>query len=147
MAVALILAAKGRDVVTTGLNQTLAETAALLMAKNIGAAVVTDSRGRVVGIVSERDIVRAIGKGGAKVLTEPVEKHMTSPAVTTHESEHIHAAMEKMTLERHRHLPVMEGEKLVGIVSIGDVVKHRLEQIEQEHRAMRDYIATAEPRY
>lgn len=143
MTVARILAAKGREVITTQPHRTLAETAALLMARNIGAAVVTDARGRILGIISERDIVYAVGKGGADALGDPVSKHMTVQVVTTHENEHIHVAMEKMTVERHRHLPVIDGEGLVGIVSIGDVVKHRLEQIEQEHQAMREYIATA----
>lgn len=143
MTIARILAAKGRDVVTTQPHRTLAEAAALLMARNIGAAVVTDAQGRVLGIISERDIVHAVGKGGAAALDEAASKHMTAPVVTTHESEHIHAAMATMTVKRHRHLPVMDGEKLVGIVSIGDVVKHRLEQIEHEHQAMREYIASA----
>jgi CBS domain-containing protein len=142
--VARILAAKGSDVITTEPHRTLAEAAALLMARNIGAAVVTDAHGRVLGIISERDIVHAVGKGGAAVLEEAVSKHMTAPVVTTHENEYIHTAMEKMTVKRHRHLPVVDGEKLVGIVSIGDVVKHRLEQIEHEHQAMREYIATGE---
>jgi CBS domain-containing protein len=143
MTVALILAAKGREVIVTEPHRTLADTAALLASRNIGAAVVVDAQGRVVGIISERDIVRAIGTGGAKVLSEAVAEHMSAPVVTTQEDEHIHVAMELMTHQRHRHLPVMDGGKLVGIVSIGDVVKHRLEQIELEHQAMRDYIATA----
>jgi CBS domain-containing protein len=141
--VASILAAKGRDVITTAPHRTLTETAELLIARNVGAVVVLNEHGRVVGIISERDIVRAVGAKGAAALSEPVSKHMSALVVTAHENDQIHAAMEKMTAERHRHLPVMEGEKLVGIVSIGDVVKHRLEQIEGEHRAMREYIATA----
>jgi CBS domain-containing protein len=143
MIVARILAAKGRDVITTDPHRTLAETAELLTARNIGAVVVTDAQRRVLGIITERDILRAVGKGGAAALEDAVSDHMTASVVTTHENEYIHVAMEKMTIGRHRHLPVVDGESLIGIVSIGDVVKHRLEQIEQEHQAMREYIATA----
>ncbi len=143
MTVACILAAKGRDVVTTQPHRTLAEAAALLTAQNIGAAVVADAQGRILGILWERDIVHAIGKGGAAVLNDAVSKHMTAPAVTTHEDESVNMTMEKITAGRCRHLPVVEGEKLVGIVSIGDVVKYRLEQIEHDHQAMREYIAHA----
>jgi CBS domain-containing protein len=141
--VASILAAKGRDVVTTEPHRTLAETAALLTARNIGAAVVADRQGQVLGMISERDILHAIGNGGAATLNDPVSNHMTTAVVTTHEKEHIHVIMEKMTVGRYRHVPVMDGGKLVGIISIGDVVKHRLEEIEHEHQAMREYIATA----
>jgi CBS domain-containing protein len=143
MTVARILAAKGRDVVTTQPHRTLAEAAALLTARNIGAAVVVDAQGRVRGILWERDIVHAIGKGGAAALNDAVSKHMMTPVVATEENERVHMAMEKMTIRRCRHLPVVEDEKLVGIVSIGDVVKYRLEQIEYEYQAMREYIATA----
>lgn len=143
MVVARILAAKGRDVVTTEPQRTLAETAALLTAWNIGAAIVTDAQGHVVGVISERDILHAVGNGGAATLDEPVSSYMVAPVLTTHEDEHVHAVMETMTRRRCRHLPVISEGKLVGIVSIGDVVKHRLEEIEHEHQALREYIATA----
>jgi CBS domain-containing protein len=143
MTVARILAAKGRDVVTTQPHRTLAEAAALLTARNIGAAVVIDAQGRVLGMLSERDILHAVGTGGAAALDDAVSIHMTAPVVTTHGDECVHVAMEKMTVRRCRHLPVVVDEKLVGIVSIGDVVKYRLEQIEHEYQAMREYIATA----
>ncbi|HET6377891.1 MAG TPA: CBS domain-containing protein [Methylocella sp.] len=143
MTVSRILAAKGRAVVTTQPHRTLEEAAALLTEKNIGAAVVADAEGNVLGMISERDILHAVGKGGAAALGEAVSKHMTTPVITTHENEFIHEAMEKMTVRRCRHLPVLNGGRLAGIVSIGDVVKHRLEQIEQEHQALREYIATA----
>src|SRR6516165_2030407 len=113
MSVALILAAKGSEVIVTEPHRTLADTAALLSARNIGAAVVVNGQCGVVGIISERDIVRAIGIGGAKVLSEAVAEHMSAPVVTTQEDEHIHVAMEVMTRHRHRHLPVMDGGKLV----------------------------------
>jgi CBS domain-containing protein len=143
MTVARILAAKGRDVVTIQPHRTMAEAAALLMAQNVGAAVVTDAQGRVLGILWERDIVHAIGKDGAAALDDAVSKHMTAPVVTTDEDESADMTMEKMTVRRCRHLPVVVDEKLVGIVSIGDVVKYRLEQIEHEYQAMREYITTA----
>ncbi len=143
MIVARILAAKGRDVVTTEPQRTLAEAAALLTARKIGAAVVTDPQGYILGILSERDILRAVGKGGAGALRDTVSRHMTEEVLTTHENETIDRTMEKMTNRRCRHLPVVEDGKLAGIVSIGDVVKYRLEELEHEHRAMREYIATA----
>jgi len=143
MTVARILAAKGKDVVTTQPHRTLAEAAALLTARNIGAAVVTDAQGRVLGMLSERDILHAVGKGGAAALDNAVSKHMTALVVTTQENECVDRAMEKMTVRRCRHLPVVVDERLVGIVSIGDVVKYRLEQLEHEHQALREYIATA----
>ena len=143
MTVACILAAKGRDVVTTEPHRTLDEAAGILMARNIGSAVVADAQGRVLGILSERDIVHAIGKGGAARLNDAVSKHMTSEVLTTYEDETVDRTMEKMTHRRCRHLPVVENGKLAGIVSIGDVVKYRLEQLENEHQAMREYIATA----
>ncbi len=143
MTVARILAAKGREVVTTEPHRTLAEAATLLTARNIGAAVVADAHGHVLGMLSERDILHAVGIGGAAALDDAVAKHMTAPVVTTDEDECVHVAMEKMTVQRCRHLPVVADGKLAGIVSIGDVVKHRLEQIEHDYQAMREYIATA----
>jgi CBS domain-containing protein len=143
MTVARILAAKGRDVVTTQPHRTLAEAAALLTARNIGAAVVADPQGRILGMISERDILHAVGESGAAALNDAVSKHMTATVVTTHEDESVDRAMEKMTLRRFRHLPVVAEERLVGLVSIGDVVKYRLEQLEHEHQALREYIATA----
>ena len=146
MTVARILAVKGTDVVTTQPHRTLVEAAEILMARNIGAIVVVDAYGpygRLLGILWERDIVHAIGKDGAAALNDAVSKYMTTPVVTTHEDETVDATMEKMTVRRCRHLPVVAGERLIGIVSIGDVVKYRLDQLEHEHQALRDYIATA----
>ena len=143
MTIARILAAKGRDVVTTRPDLTLAEVARILVAKNIGAVVVADDQGSVIGILSERDIVRAVAKRGTTVFNEAVSMHMTTEVITTSEDEPVHVAMEKMTNERSRHLPVISNEKLVGLVSIGDMVKYRLGECEYEHKAMREYIATA----
>ncbi|WP_026608438.1 CBS domain-containing protein [Methylocapsa acidiphila] len=141
MTIARILSDKGREVVTTQPHRTLAEAADILVARNIGAVVVADAEGKVLGIVSERDIVRAISKGGAAALSDAVTAHMTG-VVETREDEHILSAMEKMTKERFRHLPVMSEGRLAGIVSIGDLVNYRIAECEFEHRAMREYIAT-----
>ena len=143
MTIARILAAKGRDVVTTQPNRTLAEVAEVLVAKNIGAIVIADVQGRVIGILSERDIVRAVAKRGTAVFGDASSLHMTTMVTTTSEDEHVHEAMDKMTGGRFRHLPVIRDEQLVGLVSIGDLVKYRLAECEYEHKAMREYIATA----
>ena len=143
MTIARILAAKGRDVVTTQPQRTLAEVAEVLVAKNIGAVVVADVQGSVIGILSERDIVRAVVKRGTAVFNDAVSMHMTAEVITTSEDERVQVAMEKMTNGRFRHLPVICHERLVGLVSIGDVVKHRLAECEYEHKAMREYITTA----
>ena len=141
MTIARILAAKGRDVITTQPHRTLAEVAEVLVASNIGAVVVADVQGSVLGILSERDIVRAVVKCGIAVFNDAVSTHMTTKMITTSEDECVHVAMEKMTNERSRHLPVIRDERLVGLVSIGDMVKHRLAECEYEHQLMREYIA------
>ena len=143
MTVARILAVKGREVFTTQPHRTLQETAQLLALKGIGAVVVTGSDGAVLGILSERDIVRALAQGGAAALNDSVLRHMTCEVFTTTSSACIHEIMEQMTHNRFRHAPVVEEHQLAGLISIGDVVKHRIEGIETEHRALRDYIATA----
>jgi CBS domain-containing protein len=143
MTVALILAAKGNDVTTTQPHRTLQEVAAILAERGIGAVIIAGGDGEVLGILSERDIVRAVGRHGVDVLQDPVSKHMTSKVVTARMDESIDHVMEQMTSGRFRHLPVLNNGRLVGVVSIGDVVKHRLESIESEHRALREYIASA----
>ncbi|WP_036260064.1 CBS domain-containing protein [Methylocapsa aurea] len=143
MTVALILAAKGRDVVTTQPHRTLAEVAEVLVAKNIGAVVVADVEGRILGILSERDIIRAVAKRGANVFNDAVSMHMTIKVTTTTEDVHVYEALEQMTNQRFRHLPVVSNGRLAGLISIGDLVKHRLAECEFEHKAMREYIATA----
>lgn len=142
MTIACILAAKGRDVVTIQPHRTLAEVAEVLIAKNIGSVVVTDAEGQVLGIMSERDIVRAISQKGAAALAGAVTAYMTK-VVTTSEDESILTAMEKMTKERFRHLPVMTQGRLAGIVSIGDLINFRITECEYEHGALREYIASA----
>jgi CBS domain-containing protein len=143
MTVGIILKEKGRDVVTIEPNASLRDAVRLLAERRIGAALVLGADRRVAGIVSERDIVRALAARGAGALDEPVSQSMTRKVETCHEKEAVSSIMERMTAGRFRHLPVLEQGRLVGIVSIGDVVKHRLQEMEQESGAMRDYIMTA----
>ena len=143
MTVAGIIAQKGREVVTIEPQRTLAEAAALLAGRRIGAVVVLGPEERVVGIFSERDLVRVLASRGPEGLSEPVQRHMTEKVMTCGESTSIVDLMGMMTEGKFRHVPVLEGGRLAGLVSIGDVVKVRLAEIEAESRAMRDYIATA----
>jgi CBS domain-containing protein len=143
MTVDHILLNKGRTVVTIEPDRTLAEAARLLSEKKIGAVVVTDNTKPVLGILSERDIVRALVARGPGALDEPVSRSMTGRVVTCTGQAGINEVMELMTDGKFRHVPVVEGGCLTGIVSIGDVVKHRLAEVEAETRAMREYIATA----
>ncbi len=143
MSVAQILRDKGREVVTTQPHQTLMEAAQLLAEKGIGAVVVSDVSRRVLGILSERDIVRAIARNGAGALDQSVSKYMTQKVFTVAEDTPVDTVMETMTNGRFRHVPVTTDGQLVGLVSIGDVVKHHVNEIESEHRALKDYIATA----
>ncbi|ACK49331.1 putative signal transduction protein with CBS domains [Methylocella silvestris BL2] len=143
MTIARILAEKGRNVSTIQPHRTIAEVLQILAVQNIGAVVVTDSEGGVLGILSERDIVRALGRDGASALDDAASKYMTAKVITTLESECVSIAMEKMTTRRFRHLPVVKDGKLAGLVSIGDLVKFRLAEMEQQHEALKEYIATA----
>ena len=142
MNIAAILRLKGREVATVH-PQVMLETAAKMLTEHgIGSLVVVDFGDQPVGILSERDIVRAVAQGGAGALTRSVESAMSRPIVTCRESDTIDEAMAQMTARRFRHLPVFEDGKLVGIVSIGDVVKHRIAETEMEAAAMRAYITT-----
>jgi len=143
MTVARILREKGRDVLTTQPHRTLKEVAQQLAEKGVGAVVVSDAAMSVLGILSERDVVRAIGKGGAGALEDPVSRHMTARVTTVGEEASIDEVMQTMTNGRFRHLPVVEGGRLVGIVSIGDIVKRHVDALDSERRALREYIATA----
>jgi CBS domain-containing protein len=143
MTVEHILATKGRNVVTIEPERTLGEAARLLNEKRIGAVVVSDPDHAVLGIFSERDIVKAVARGGAAALDEPVSRYMTAKVITCTGRSGISELMELMTAQKFRHVPIIEDGRLNGIVSIGDIVKHRLAEIEAEHRALRDYIATA----
>ena len=141
MNVAAILKLKGRAVATATETATLAEITRTLAAKKIGAVVITDHRGHVAGIVSERDIIRVIATAGTGVLDKPVAHAMTRDVITCTEDRTLDELMSLMTAKRFRHLPIVEGGKLIGIVSIGDVVKHHIAEVEMEATAMRDYIA------
>ncbi len=143
MTVAAILAEKGRDVVTTTAAASIADAVSTLAHNKIGALVVVDARKRITGIVSERDIVRMLANGGAEVLAGRVASIMSRAVITCAEGETINEVMTRMTRGRFRHLPVVSDGRLTGIVSIGDVVKARIEQVEREAAEMRAYIATA----
>jgi CBS domain-containing protein len=143
MTVRRILAAKGREVITVQPDCKVSEAVRILCDHRLGALVVTDSSGALAGIVSERDVVRGIAELGARALDETVSVFMTRDVVTTADSATIQSVMAKMTDGRFRHVPVMEQGRLAGIVSIGDVVKHRLAEMEDEQKALREYIATA----
>ena len=140
MNVAAILRHKGRAVTTAGPDTTLLEIANRLAAKRIGAIVIVDARGEVAGIVSERDIIRALAEQGVACLKRPVSETMTKHVVTCQEADTLDELMAMMTARRFRHLPVVTDGGLVGIISIGDVVKHHVAEVEMEATAMRDYI-------
>jgi CBS domain-containing protein len=143
MTVRAILSRKGRDVSTIAPTASLSEAVKVLAERRIGAVVVTGPDNRVAGILSERDIVRVLGERGPEALQDNVAAVMTRKVSTCQESETVAVLMEKMTAGKFRHLPVVEQGRLVGIVSIGDVVKLRVEEIEGETEALREYIATA----
>ncbi len=135
-----VLEGKGSDVATIGPDQTLLSAAAELGKRRIGALVVVLPDGSVVGIVSERDIVAAIAKGGAAMLDQTVSEVMSSDVITCTPSDTMEQLMSAMTEQRIRHLPVVSDGALVGIVSIGDVVKRRVAEIQDEAKALGDYI-------
>jgi CBS domain-containing protein len=143
MTVRAILSRKGRDVSTIAPTATLSEAVNLLAQRRIGAVIVTGADDRVAGILSERDIVRVLSERGPTVLQENVAAVMTRKVMTCNESDTIAALMERMTAGKFRHLPVVDQGKLVGVISIGDVVKSRVEEFEGETEALREYIATA----
>jgi CBS domain-containing protein len=143
MTVKAILDRKGSDVATIEPTADVASAVKLLAARRIGALVVTSSEQEIVGIVSERDIIRVLAESGDAALGRQVTHVMTRKVVTCTRAETISSIMELMTAGKFRHLPVVEGNKLIGVISIGDVVKHRVQQIEFESAALRDYITTA----
>ena len=142
MTIAAILSTKGGDVATVDSAVRLAEAVVHLADKRIGALVVTQG-GSVVGIFSERDLVTCLGKRGAAALDEPVSAAMSAPAISAEPSTPVLTALALMTQKRFRHLPIMTGGQLVGIVSIGDLVKYRIDSIEHEAEALRSYIQSA----
>jgi CBS domain-containing protein len=139
MTIAAILQTKGNEVLTVDCATSVRDAVTLLAERKIGALPVVRG-GRVAGIMSERDVIYCLRSDGAAVLDWTVERIMTAPAITVEPSADILGALSLMTRRRIRHLPVVEGETLVGLVSIGDLVKFRMDRIEAEAEAMRNYI-------
>jgi CBS domain-containing protein len=144
MTIAAVLSSKGPDVATITRDATLGDAAAELSRLKIGALVVVGGNGEVEGVLSERDIVSCLAVHGDEQLGKRrVEDAMTAPAITVEPGSPVLSALALMTKRRIRHLPVVEGGRLAGIVSIGDLVKHRIDRIEREAEAMRTYIQSA----
>src|SRR3981189_3163817 len=141
MTVRAILDSKGHQIQSVEPEAKLAAAIKILGERKIGAVLVM-SNGRIEGILSERDIVRVLGERGAAVLDEPVSAVMTRKVVSCRESDTVSAIMEMMTLGKFRHLPVVEDGKVVGLISIGDIVKWRVREFEMEQEALRGYIKT-----
>ena len=142
MNVATILKQKGRGVFTTTTDKSLLDVAKLLSRHGIGCIVIVGNDDEIVGIVSERDLMRAIGHSGAKVLKEPISVYMTKTVVTAREADTSDQLMSEMTSHRFRHMPVVERGRLLGLVSIGDLVKIHVADAEFESDAMRQYITS-----
>ncbi len=142
MTVRSILDSKGHQVLSVEPDARLAAAVKILGEKKIGAVLVI-SQGRMEGILSERDIVRVLAERGAKALEEPVSDVMTRKVVSCRQSDTVAGIMEMMTLGKFRHLPVVEDGKVVGLISIGDIVKRRVQEYEAEQEALQNYIKTA----
>lgn len=142
MTINIILETKGGDTVTASPDAPVSEVVRLLAEKRIGAVPVVEGL-QVVGIMSERDLVYCIAEEGAAALDRPVREVMTSPPITVDSAQSILGALGLMTRRRIRHLPVVEQDRLVGFVSIGDLVKYRMDRIEADAAAMRDYIRSS----
>jgi CBS domain-containing protein len=143
MTVKAILCRKGNNVVTIEPTATLASALKVLAENRIGAVLITGADQQMLGILSERDIVWAMAERGARALDQPVGQVMTRKVVTCTESETVGEIMERMTAGKFRHVPVLDRGRLAGIISIGDVVKFRLGEMEHESNALREYILTA----
>ncbi|MGI9402196.1 MAG: CBS domain-containing protein [Rhizobiaceae bacterium] len=142
MTVASILAEKGRDVFTIDQDAKMSNVVDILAENKVGAMVVVDSDEKVVGIISERDIVREISRSGASVLKQPVSASMTKAVISCDEADTVDQIMGVMSANRFRHIPVVTDGKLAGIISIGDVVKRKIQQAEKDAEDLRNYIAT-----
>ena len=142
MTVHAILESKGHQVVSVQPDVTVADAVKILGEKRIGAILVMKGSS-IEGIFSERDVVRVLAERGASILQEPVSKVMTRKVVTCGRTETVSGLMEKMTQGKFRHLPVVEDGRVIGIISIGDIVKRRVMEYEKEQEALRDYIKTA----
>jgi CBS domain-containing protein len=134
---------KGAGVITTRPATTVSEVANIMASKRIGAVVVTDLDDKVVGIISERDIVNGLSKSGVNLLKLPVSDVMTRDVFTCATTEDVNQLRREMVTRRARHIPIVEDGKLIGIISMGDIVKNRLDELEDETQQMRDYIATS----
>ncbi|MBR0670786.1 CBS domain-containing protein [Neoroseomonas soli] len=143
MTIQAILRQKGSDVFSVGPGEDAVTIAQTLSQHRIGAALVRDAEGKVLGIVSERDIVRAVAREGTAALAHTARDLMTSELITVRASTHIAEAFALVTTHRCRHLPVIEEERLLGMVSIGDLVKARIEQAEQEAESLRAFVTAA----
>lgn len=142
MTVRAILDSKGHQIISVSPSDKVSSAVQLLSQRKIGAVLVM-SHDHIDGILSERDIVRVIGERGAGALDEDVSAVMTRKVIGCKPSDTVGAIMEKITVGKFRHLPVIEDGKVVGLISIGDVVKFRLREFEREQEALREYIATA----
>ena len=142
MTIARILGRKGNEIISVSRTDTVADAVKLLADRRIGAVPVLDGD-KVVGIFSERDVIYALNSHGAAALDRPVGEVMTAPAISVSPDEAAMGALSLMTRRRIRHLPVVEGERVVGFVSIGDLVKYRIDRIEADAEAMRSYIQSA----
>ncbi len=136
-----ILKGKGHEVVTVTPEDTVREAAQILDQRRIGAAVVTNKDGKVCGVLSERDVARQVARQGADALQMPVSKCMTCDVITAKPGDTVDELLSCMTNRRIRHLPVMDDEHLVGVISIGDVVKRKIAETEAEAEAMKAYIS------
>ena len=143
MNVEQLLSGKGHDVISVQPHRTLAEAIRTLSERRIGAVVVMGADGALVGILSERDIIRALGELGPSALESAVSRSMTSKVVTCRPQTSVDELMEIMTTGRFRHVPVVENGRVTGIVSIGDVVKKRIQDVEQEAEDIKSYISAA----
>lgn len=141
MTVGAILESKGREVTTGSPDQSLREISQLLAKHKIGAVVIVEPDGSVCGIASERDIVRQVASQGAQALDAAISSCMTREVISARESDTVDAVMGVMSQKRFRHLPVTENGKLVGLISIGDVVKRKIEQAERDAEELKRYIA------
>jgi len=142
MLVSALIKEKGAGVITTGPATTVSEVADIIARERIGAVVVTEQDDQVVGIISERDIVNGLSKRGTGLLDLPISDIMTRDVFTCATTEDVNQLRREMTNRRARHIPIVEEGKLIGIISIGDIVKNRLDELESETQQMRDYIAT-----
>ena len=142
MTIAAILQNKGSEVLTVGADTAVRDAVALLAERKIGALPVVED-GRVAGIMSERDVIYCLKSDGAAILDWPVERIMTAPAITVEPYKQVLSALSLMTQRRIRHLPVVEDGRIIGLVSIGDLVKYRMDKIEREAEQMLAYIQSA----